>query len=82
MSALRAAAGQRLDVTFTEDIPIGVLAGVEELALEGLRARGVWHGDPGPLIATLARLPVARFELRDRDLEELVLDAYRTEAAR
>jgi ABC-2 type transport system ATP-binding protein len=82
VAALRASAGQRLDVTFTEDVPLGALAGVEELVLEGLRARGVWHGDPGPLIAALARLPVARFELRDRDLEELVLDAYRTEVAR
>ena len=82
VAALRAAAGQRLDVTFAEDIPLGALAGVEELVLDGLRARGVWHGDPMPLIATLARLPVARFELRDRDLEELVLDAYRTEVAR
>jgi ABC-2 type transport system ATP-binding protein len=82
VAALRAAAGQRLDVTFREDVPLGALAGVEELVLDGLRARGVWHGDPGPLIATLARLPVARLELRDRDLEELVLDAYRTEVAR
>ncbi len=82
VAALRAAAGQRLDVTFREDVPLGALAGVEELVLDGLRARGVWRGDPGPLIATLARLPVARLELRDRDLEELVLDAYRTEVAR
>jgi ABC-2 type transport system ATP-binding protein len=82
VAALRAAAGQRLDVTFTEDVPLGALAGVEELVIDGLRARGVWRGDAGPLIATLARLPVARLELRDRDLEELVLDAYRTEVAR
>ena len=78
VAALRASAGQRLDVTFAADVPMSELAGVEELAVDGLRVRGVWHGDPGPLIATLARLPVARLELRDRDLEELVLDAYRT----
>jgi len=82
VAALRAAAGQRLDVTFREDVPLGALAGVEELVLDGLRARGVWRGEPGPLIATLARLPVVRLELRDRDLVELVLDAYRTEVAR
>jgi ABC-2 type transport system ATP-binding protein len=82
VAALRAAAGQRLDVTFAEDVPLDALAGVEELVIDGLRARGVWRGDAGPLIATLARLPVARLELRDRDLEELVLDAYRTEVAR
>ena len=77
VAALRSAAGQRLDVTFSEDVPMGALAGVEQLTIDGLRVRGVWHGDPGPLIATLAGLPVARLELRDRDLEELVLDAYR-----
>ena len=82
VAALRASAGQRLDVTFAADVPLGALAGVEDLVIEGLRARGIWRGDPGPLITALAELPVARLELRDRDLEELVLDAYRTEAAR
>jgi ABC-2 type transport system ATP-binding protein len=82
VAALRASAGQRLDVTFAADVPLGALAGVEGLVIEGLRARGIWRGDPGPLIAALAELPVARLELRDRDLEELVLDAYRTEVAR
>ncbi len=82
VAALRASAGQRLDVTFAADVPLGALAGVEDLVIERLRARGIWRGDPGPLIAALAQLPVARLELRDRDLEELVLDAYRTEVAR
>jgi ABC-2 type transport system ATP-binding protein len=81
VAALRAAAGQRLDITFSEDVPLDALGGIEDVVIDGLRVRGVWHGDPGPLIATLARLPVARFELRDRDLEELVLDAYRSEVA-
>jgi len=80
VAALRAAAGQRLDVTFTEDVQPGALPGVEELVIDGRRARGVWRGEPGRLIALLGRLPVARLELRDRDLEELVLDAYRSEA--
>ncbi len=84
VAALRAAAGQRLDVTFASDVPLAaldrVLAGVEELRIDGLRARGVWRGEPGPLIAALHGLPVARLELRDRDLEELVIDAYRVHA--
>ncbi len=84
VAALRAAAGQRLDVTFASDVPLAaldrVLAGVEELRIDGLRARGVWRGEPGPLIAALHGLPVARLELRDRDLEELVIDAYRADA--
>jgi ABC-2 type transport system ATP-binding protein len=82
VASLRAAAGQRLDVTFRKDVPLEALAGVEELRIDGLRARGVWHGDPAPLLAVLGRLPIARIELRDRDLEELVLDAYRTELPR
>lgn len=83
VAALRAAAGQRLDVTFASDVPLAALsrvfAGVEELRIDGLRARGVWRGAPGPLIAALAGLPVVRLELRDRDLEELVIDAYRAD---
>ena len=84
VAALRAAAGQRLDVTFASDVPLAaldrVLVGVEELRIDGLRARGVWRGEPGPLIAALHGLPVARLELRDRGLEELVIDAYRADA--
>ena len=78
VAALRAAAGQRLDVTFTSEVPISALAGIEELDVDGLRVRGVWHGEPGPLLAALAPLPVLHMELRDRDLEELVIDAYRS----
>ncbi len=77
VAALRAAAGQRLDVTFASEIPLRALAGVEELDVDGLRVRGVWHGPPAPLLSALAGLPVLHVELRDRDLEELVIDAYR-----
>ncbi len=82
VAALRAAAGQRLDVTFASEVPIGSLAGVEELDVDGLRVRGVWHGEPGPLLTALASLPVLHMELRDRDLEELVIDAYRSDTYR
>jgi len=77
VAALRRAAGQRLDVTFASEIPLVALAGVEQLVIDGLHVRGVWHGDPNPLLAALSALPVAHIELRDRDLEELVIDAYR-----
>jgi ABC-2 type transport system ATP-binding protein len=80
VAALRAAAGQRLDVTFASEVPLSALAGVEELDVDGLRVRGVWRGEPGPLLAALAPLPVLHIELRDRDLEELVIDAYRSDA--
>lgn len=83
VAALRAAAGQRLDVTFGADVPLAslgrVFAHVEGLRIDGLRARGVWRGEPGPLIAALDGLTVVRLELRDRDLEELVIDAYRAD---
>ena len=81
VAALRAAAGQRLDVTFTADVRLAALEGIEELAIDGLRARGVWRGPPDRLFAMLGRLPVAHLQLRDRDLEELVLDAYRADGA-
>jgi ABC-2 type transport system ATP-binding protein len=79
VAELRRAAGQRLDVTFASEVPLSVLAGVEELVVDGLRVRGVWHGDPAPLLAALAGLPLSHVELRDRDLEELVIEAYRSE---
>jgi ABC-2 type transport system ATP-binding protein len=79
VASLRAAAGQRIDVTFASEVPPSALAGIEELEVDGLHVRGVWHGAPGPLLAALAALPALRVELRDRDLEELVIDAYRSD---
>jgi ABC-2 type transport system ATP-binding protein len=81
VAALRAAAGQRIDVTFANAVPPSALDGIEELDVDGPHVRGVWHGAPGPLLAVLASLPVLHVELRDRDLEELVIDAYRSEAS-
>jgi len=81
VAALRAAAGQRLDVTFASDVPMAALDEVEELAVDGPRAQGVWRGPPDRLLAMLQGLPVVHLQLRDRDLEELVLDAYRTDGA-
>ncbi len=79
IAALRRAAGQRIDVTFASEVALGSLAGIDDIVVDGLRVRGVWHGDPGPLLAALAGLPVSHLELRDRDLEELVIDAYRSD---
>jgi ABC-2 type transport system ATP-binding protein len=81
VAGLRAAAGQRLDVTFDGDVPRSALTTIDELVVEGDRARGVLRGDPRPLLAALAAERVVRLELRDRDLEELVIDAYRTHDA-
>ena len=77
VAALRAAAGQRLEVVFDGAVPEQALAGVDELRVEGSVALGVWRGEPRPLLAALAQERVVRLQLRDRDLEELVLDAYR-----
>ncbi len=79
VAALRTAAGQRLDVTFRSEVPLSALEGVEDIVVDGLRVRGIWHGDPAPLLASLGALPVSHVQLRDRDLEELVIDAYRSE---
>jgi ABC-2 type transport system ATP-binding protein len=77
VAALRAAAGQRVDVTLEGGASVGMLPGLDEAVVDGPRIRGVWRGAPGPLLAALAGLPVVRCELRERDLEELVIDAYR-----
>lgn len=79
VAALRAAAGQRLDVTFEGDVPVEALTDVGDLEVDGSRARGVWRGDVRPLLAVLQAQPVVHLELRDRDLEELVLNTYRRE---
>ena len=80
VAGLRAAAGQRIDVTFEGEVPRAALTTVDELVVEGSRARGVFRGDPRPLLAALGAERVVHLELRDRDLEELVIDAYRTAA--
>jgi ABC-2 type transport system ATP-binding protein len=79
VAGLRAAAGQRLEVTFDGSVPQDALGGVDELVIDGSHASGVWRGPPRPLLAALAAHPVVHLELRDRDLQELVLGAYRAE---
>ena len=81
VTGLRAAAGQRLDVVFDGPVPAGAMDGLDDVVVTDGRASGVWRGAPGPLLARLAGLPVTRFTLRDRNLEEIVLDAYRAPGA-
>ena len=80
VAGLRAAAGQRLDVEFADAVPAGAMDGLDEVRIDGARASGVWRGAPGPLLARLAGLSVRHVTLRDRNLEEIVLDAYRGDA--
>ena len=80
VTGLRAAAGQRLEVTFDGPVPPGAMDGLDDVVVSGDRASGVWRGLPGPVLARFAPLPVTRFALRDRNLEEIVLDAYRPQA--
>jgi ABC-2 type transport system ATP-binding protein len=85
VAGLRAAAGQRLDVRFASTAPAAAIdelcatGALDEVAIDGDRLVGVWRGAPGPLLTALAGQSVVRMSLRDRDLEELVLDAYRKE---
>ena len=80
VAGLRAAAGQRLDVEFEGAVPAGAMDGLDEVRIDGARASGVWRGAPTPLLVRLAGLPVRHVTLRDRNLEEIVLDAYRGDA--
>jgi ABC-2 type transport system ATP-binding protein len=77
VAGLRAAAGQRLDVEFEGAVPAGAMEGLDEVRIDGARASGVWRGAPTPLLVRLAGLPVRHVTLRDRNLEEIVLDTYR-----
>jgi ABC-2 type transport system ATP-binding protein len=56
---------------------LSTLPGIDELGHDGAHVRAVWHGAPGPLLAALAPFPLVRLQLRDGDLEDVVLDAYR-----
>jgi ABC-2 type transport system ATP-binding protein len=57
---------------------LSTLPGIDGLVHDGAHVRAVWHGAPGPLLAALAPFPLVRLQLRDGDLEDIVLDAYRS----
>lgn len=87
VEALRARAGQRVEVELDRDVPpalaaaLDALPGVEAVTVVGARLTCLLRGEADPLLRTLAHVRVVRLVVRDRDLEDLFLDTYRDERA-
>jgi ABC-2 type transport system ATP-binding protein len=80
VQVLRHRAGQRVEIEVEGPVPGAELAavpGLSGLVVRGSTAHGLLHGEPGPLLAVLARHHVVRFTATDRELEELFVDFYR-----
>lgn len=83
VAALRHRAGQRVEIEVDGPVPreeLAAVPGFSGLVVDGSTARGLLRGEPGPLLAVLARHHVVRLAVTDRDLEELFLNFYRAGA--
>ena len=83
VSELRRARSRRVDVRFSEPVDPSryAVAGVAGVEVDGLRHRFVLSGEPAPLIAALASLPVADLAIERPSLEEAFRDLYEGPAA-
>ncbi|MEX2503163.1 MAG: ABC transporter ATP-binding protein, partial [Trueperaceae bacterium] len=80
VAALRQRAGQRVTLRFSAPVdaePFRALTSLNSVEVDGDTVVGVLHGEPHDLIQLAARHHVTFWQARDRDLEELFLDAYR-----
>jgi ABC-2 type transport system ATP-binding protein len=83
LQELRHLSGQTVDVTFTEPVPeLPDLPGVRIVRNGPSAVRLEVTGDIRPVIATLARLPVANLTSREPSLEEIFLHHYDGSAPR
>jgi ABC-2 type transport system ATP-binding protein len=80
---LRHHAGQRVELTFTGDVPLAPfreLPGVHEVELHDRTLTCLLRGEPDALLKTAAAHHVVRWSAQDRELEDLFLDFYRVPA--
>jgi ABC-2 type transport system ATP-binding protein len=80
---LRHHAGQRVELTFAGDVPVGPfreLPGVHEVEAQGRTLRCLLRGEPDGLLKAAAAHHVVRWSAQDRELEDLFLDFYRVPA--
>ena len=81
--ALRARAGQQVLLRFAEPVSLAEFAGlpgVQDAVLDpsdGVSLSCLLRGDPMPLLLAAARHRVVRWQVQDRELEDLFLDFYR-----
>ena len=80
VDGLRERAGQRVTLRF-ERAPspdeFEAIPGVAQLRIDGAELQCLLHGEPDALLKVAAQHRVTAWSARDRDLEDLFLDAYR-----
>jgi ABC-2 type transport system ATP-binding protein len=79
VAELRGRATRRVDVSFEGEVPAAellALAGVRDPRVDGQRFTGVVSGSLQPLVAVLARHPIADLLVEEPDLEETFLELY------
>ncbi|HVL50561.1 MAG TPA: ABC transporter ATP-binding protein [Actinomycetota bacterium] len=82
MDQLRRRAGQWVELRFAAPVTPGEftrLEGVSEVVVSDHRVSCLLRGEPNALLKTAARHHVVGWSAKDRDLEELFLDFYRTD---
>jgi ABC-2 type transport system ATP-binding protein len=76
---LRGRVRQRIEVWFAEDVDeaeIRAIPGLEDLVVEGRRWSATLSGPVDPVLAVLARHPVASLVLEEPNLEDAFLELY------
>ena len=80
VATLRRRAGQRVELRFAGPVdaaPFAVLAGVEDVRLEGATLTCLLHGEPDALLKAAAAHHVVGWSAERRELEDLFLEFYR-----
>lgn len=79
---LRRKAGQVVELRFATPVSAGEFSripGVSDVVAKDHKVNLLLHGEPNALLKSAARHHVTGWSAKDRDLEELFLDFYRTE---
>lgn len=82
VAVLRRRAGQEVELRFADPVPAAEFAeveGVSGVVVDDRSLRCVVHGEPDALLKAAARHHVTAWQARDRDLEELFMDFYRSD---
>jgi ABC-2 type transport system ATP-binding protein len=85
VSTLRREAGQHVSFKFEGPVDLDAFSGVanfSQIKAEGNGLQGVLRGSPHELLALAARFHVVGWSAKDRDLEELFMDFYRSPASK
>ncbi|WP_166354952.1 ABC transporter ATP-binding protein [Phytoactinopolyspora limicola] len=80
LANLREVTRQRLELRFADDVPPGLLDGVDGVStveIDGSRARLVIDGSVGPLLDRISGHGVERIVSHDDDLEDVFFEFYR-----